>query len=126
MANEFDQGDDPSAFLTFLAQVQDGRFSDELSARMKSLVTAVTDQARNAGGKPKAQLKIEINFHLADGILEVTADATTKMPKTIRSRSIFYALKDGGVSPNNPKQLSLDIAARDVTSSAAAGVRAVR
>lgn len=102
--------DQDAGFLTFLAQVQDGRLSDELSARMKGLVATMTEQARNAGGKPKGSIKLELTFKLEEGLLEVTGDVTVKPPKMIRSRSIFYALTNGGVSVQNPKQLEMKLA----------------
>lgn len=102
-----------AGFLTFLAQMQDGRLSDELTERMKGLVAAMTEQARNAGGKPKGRITLALDFLLEDGRLDVIGDVTVKPPKMIRSRSVFWPLIDGTLSPSNPKQLEMPLQTKE-------------
>lgn len=112
--------------VQFFESVQEGRLVDDMDAQLRELVLALQHQARNSGGKPKGKLKVEIDFKLEDGVLEVLARSTTTLPKPVTSRSIFYALPDGRVAENNPKQLGLDLPVRDVAAPAAASVRSIR
>lgn len=98
------------AFQTLCSAAEDGRLLDELNQRVCELVAVMRTEQSARGGKPKASLTLAFAFQLDQhGMMEVTANVTTKEPKAERSRSIFYALHDNTLSPNNPKQLTMDL-----------------
>ncbi len=100
----------PLAFQALVSSAESGLLLDELNLRVTELVKVMEREQRKSGGKPKASLALSFAFQLdQNGVMEVTASVTTKEPKTERSRSIFYALKNGMLSPNNPKQLTMDL-----------------
>jgi hypothetical protein len=117
---------DDRSFIGFLARLEDGVLQKDLTEQLRGLVAAMHQQHRDAGGKPTARLTLALNFRLDGGIIEVQAVVTPVPPKPVRARSIFYRASDDLLSPNNPKQLDLGIAARDVTSATTADVRLVR
>jgi hypothetical protein len=112
-------------FVEFLETVQEGRYVDLLGHQLKEMVLALQHDARNTGGKPKGTLTLKIAFKLEDGVLEVLANSTTALPKPVTTRSIFYALPDGRVAENNPKQLGMDLPVRDVAAPALGSVRSI-
>ncbi len=100
----------PPAFETLCNAAEDGRLLDELNERTRELVAVMRNEQSARGGKPKASLTLAFSFQLDQhGMMEVTANVTTKEPKAERSRSIFYALQDNTLSPNNPKQIVMDL-----------------
>lgn len=98
------------AFGALLLAAEDGKLADELSDRVKELVGTMAEEQRRRGGKPKGSLTLSLGFSLdSGGVMEVVANVTLKEPKAERSRSIFYALRDNTLSPNNPKQYAMDL-----------------
>jgi hypothetical protein len=98
------------AFQTLCGAAEDGRLLDELNERTRELVSVMRSEQQARGGKPKGALTLAFAFQLDQhGLMEVTANVTVKEPKAERSRSIFYALQDNTLSPNNPKQLTMDL-----------------
>lgn len=112
-------------FMEFLRTVQEGRYVDLLGHQLKEMVLALQHDARNSGGAPKGTLTLKMAFKLQDGVLEVLATSTTALPKPVTTRSIFYALQDGRVVENNPKQISFDAPVRDVAAPATTAVRSL-
>ena len=107
----------PVTFTDFLRTVQDGAFEEELAERLADLVKDMREAATVAGGKPKARLTITLDLKLEGGVFEVVPDATVKVPKRARLRSIMYEGTGGMLVPNNPRQyaLALEAPPRDVT-----------
>ena len=102
----------PPAFQTLCGAAEDGRLMDELNQRVCELVSTMRQEQSARGGKPKGSLTLSFAFALDQhGLMEVTANVAVKEPKAERSRSIFYALQDNTLSPNNPKQLTMDLGA---------------
>lgn len=100
----------PSAFPTLVGACEDGRLLDELNEQVTKLVSVMRNEQLARGGKPKGSLTLAFSFQLdSNGIMEVVASVATKEPKAERSRSIFYALQNNALSPNNPKQLTMDL-----------------
>lgn len=108
------------AFLTLLSACEDGTLLTELNDRVRELVATIHQEQQSRGGKPKGALSISFDFKLDQGgVMEVSADVKVKEPKTERSRTIFYRLGDNTLSPNNPKQISMDLAPRQIDAPAA-------
>jgi hypothetical protein len=100
----------PPAFQTLCNAAEDGRLLDELNLRTQELVGVMRSEQQARGGKPKGSLTLSFSFSLDQhGLMAVQANVTTKEPKAERSRSIFYALQDNTLSPNNPKQITMDL-----------------
>lgn len=99
--------DGPGPFLAFLKDVEDGRLAAELADQMQEIGRILPQHARLHGGKPKASVTITLDYKLDDGVVEVRAEFKTKLPKAPRVKSIFYALKDGSFSTDNPKQVEM-------------------
>lgn len=102
----------PRSFATFLAEVEDGRLHHDLSEGLVELVTALVDQARTAGGKPRATLQINMAFKIDRDVVEVAGDFKLTKPKAERGRSIFWTTSDNRLSRLNPRQQQLPF--RDV------------
>lgn len=103
------------SFLTLLSACEDGALLSELNDRMRDLVAVMKQEQSARGGEPRGALSVSFSFKMErSGITEVSADVRVKEPKTERSRSIFYTLNDNSLSPNNPKQISMDLAPREV------------
>lgn len=102
-------------FQTLLSACEDGALLSELNDRMTDLVAVMRQEQHARGGEPKGNLSVAFSFKLdRSGIMEVSADVRVKEPKTERSRTIFYTLNDNSLSPNNPKQITMDLAPREV------------
>lgn len=100
----------PPAFQTLCGAAEDGRLLDELNQRVCDLVSTMRQEQQARGGKPKGSLALTFSFSLDQhGLMEVQANVAVKEPKAERSRSIFYALQDNTLSPNNPRQLTMDL-----------------
>lgn len=100
------------AFLTLLNAQEDGTLVAELNDRLIELVNTMHQEQTSRGGKPRGSLSIAFDFKLDHtGVMEVSADVKVKEPKTERSRSIFYRMSDNSLSPNNPKQITMDLGA---------------
>lgn len=104
----------PPDFQKFLVQVNDGVLIDDATRELRRIVSECSHLARNQGGKPKATITVKLDVKLVDGVFEVFGEVTTKLPKPVRARSLFYE-HQGGLTANNPKQLSLDIPAKSAT-----------
>lgn len=97
-------------FIQFMSAAEDGALLEELGERLRELVARMHQEAMSRGGKPKGSIGVTFDLKLDGQIVEVSADVRVKEPKTERSRSIFYRLNDNGLSSNNPKQLTMDLA----------------
>lgn len=110
----------PPAFQTLVTACEDGKLFDELNTSVRDLVARMHAEQTARGGRPKGALSVSFNFLLDQGgIMEVSANVAVKEPKTERSRTIFYRMKDNTLSPNNPKQITMDLAPRQIDAPAA-------
>lgn len=111
---------DPTAsrsFIAMLAALEDGTLANRLSDEMRTMVAELTDTARDQGGKPAGTITLSLGFKLDDGMIEVRAAVTSKMPRTIRPRSMFWATPENNLTQRNPMQRELPL--REVSLSAA-------
>lgn len=105
-------------FLPLVAKLQDGALEQDLNEQLSDIVSALTAQAREAGGKPKAKLTLSLVFKLDSGMVEVEANVTVAQPKPVMGKSIFWPTTDHQLSPENPRQHELplrDVATEGVT-----------
>lgn len=105
----------PQAFEVLVSSCEDGTLLAELNDRVRDLIGALHQQQVARGGTPKGSFSVAFQFSLDHaGILEVSAAVAVKEPKAERSRTIFYRLGDNSLSPNNPRQLTMDLPPRTV------------
>lgn len=103
----------PRNFGVFLAHMEEGAFVEDLSTE---LVRANVELAKHAehNGKAKGQITVVIDLNYqANGTIDVTGELKVKLPKSRRSRTVFWDKGDGNLSNKNPKQESLPF--RDVS-----------
>jgi hypothetical protein len=118
--------EDPRSILTLLRTINDGALAQELSEKMRDLVTLMSAQSQASGGKPKAVLTLKLNLKLDGGVFEIVPEIAIKEPKLTRDRTMLYGLPDGGLTSDNPRQYSLGLPPRDVSgASATTGVRSI-
>lgn len=117
MADETPTKPVPMAFQTLCGAAEDGRLLDELNRALTDLVATMRKEQMSRGGKPKGALTLGFALQLDQhGMMEVQANMKVTEPKAERSRSIFYTLQDNTLSPNNPRQIAMDLGTpREVT-----------
>ena len=102
--------DQALAFQTLCGAAEDGRLLDELNESVRELVSVMYQHQSSRGGKPKGALTLKFDFTMDQhGLMEVVADVHVKEPKAARSRSIMYRTPGNALSPNNPKQITMDL-----------------
>ncbi len=100
----------PMAFQTLVGAAEDGRLLDELNVVLTDLVATMRKEQLARGGRPKGALTLGFALQLDQhGMMEVTANMKVTEPKAERSRSMFYTLQDNTLSPNNPRQISMEL-----------------
>lgn len=109
-------------FVKLISSIQDGVLEADLSEQLTEIVSELTAQARDMGGKPKAKLTLNLLFKLDSGMVEVTADVKVTQPKPVLGKSIFWPTKDNQLSPENPRQLEMPL--RDVATEGVSDIRA--
>lgn len=104
----------PRSFSVFLSALSDGEAHGQLSQEMYDLVRKLQEMAHLKGGKAKGMLTLKLGFVVnTTGVCAVAYDIDVKQPKKPKSDGIFWATKDGNLSPHNPKQQMLPL--RDVS-----------
>jgi hypothetical protein len=95
-----------------LAHMEEGQFNQDASDALRDLVAKLNDAAVNRGGKPVGKLVITLDFKLDDGIIETRSDYKVTAPKTSRRKTIMWATPNNNLTPDNPRQISMNF--RDV------------
>ncbi len=95
------------SFSWVVQQIQNGDLHEELGDALREINMALVDHVQEFGGKPKAKLKIAINFHLDKGIFFITADYEVKKPARPAHGSIMYGTPGGNFSVDNQRQLQM-------------------
>lgn len=96
----------PRNFGVFLAQMEEGGLVEDLSAE---LVRANVELSKHAehNGKARGQITVVIDLaYQANGTVDATGEIKVKLPKSKRSRTVFWDRGDGNLSNKNPKQES--------------------
>ncbi len=102
--------DQALAFQTLVGAAEDGRLLDELNETVRDLVSVMYQHQTARGGKPKGSMSLSFSFTMDQhGLMEVVADINVKEPRAARSRSIMYRTPGNALSPNNPKQITMDL-----------------
>lgn len=103
--------DVPKDLTGVLQDISGGEFHAVATARLAALAATMQSVERNAGGKPKGKLTINLTLKLDRGVFEIDADIKVVEPATITGRTFMYANQDGGLVKEDPRQGSLALAA---------------
>ena len=95
------------SFSQFLGALEDGRLHADLTKALDDAIGAIMEAANERGGKPKAGIKLDLSLKLDDGLVEVTGEIKTTLPKADRGRSIFWTTPERNLSRSNPKQVDM-------------------
>lgn len=94
-------------FVAFLAALDKGRVSSELSGELQKLVAAVENTGRGGTLTLKVAVKPAGGRSNEDGAVFVGAEISLKAPKLTRDASIFFADADHNLVRHNPNQNEL-------------------
>ncbi len=93
-------------FSRIIAELEDGQFNADCSAKLQESLKALQERCDIDGLRSaKAQIAVAITLVLDSGNIMMTADVQSKNPPKPRNRTIFWLSDDGkGVCRENPKQ----------------------
>lgn len=103
---------DPAACQSFshlIATHEAGNLNHDMSGWMRDAVANVSNHYHEYRGKPSAKIAVEITITCEEGTLVVVAKPTVKMPQPPRPKRIYYATEGNALTPNNPKQIQMDL-----------------
>ncbi len=98
-------------FSTFIARLEGGALSEELSETLKRCVKEVSDACCDRGGKHKSKmtLTIEVSMDQKDKVIEIYTALDEKHPKAPRGRAgMFFCDKEGNLTRNSPHQMTIE------------------
>lgn len=103
----------PKLFSQFLDSLEDGELHRELSRTLQEMNNDLGSHAAQ-NGAAKGELIIKLKFaHDRNGVVEISSDLATKMPKTARSRTVAWLAPSGNLLAENPKQGKLPLRSVD-------------
>lgn len=96
-------------FLTFLSELDEGRFAYDLTEHLEGLVAECRALSQIQGTKPRGTLTITISLEGLPGGKLLSVAGTTKVKKPTRPRApaTFWPTKHNGLSAQNPDQLKI-------------------
>ncbi len=97
------------AFAKYLQDIDGGRFHTTLSNQFGDLIRAMDDRHHPGQNKVKGEFTLELKMELRDGILEVRPKLKIKAPEDPQPRAIFWITADGGLTVQNPAQLTMNL-----------------
>lgn len=103
-------------FAQLIAEIEDGVLHQDLSRAVQDIVAGLIDHRMDLGGKPKATLTLKLEIRLDGGTMDITPEVKVNMPKTPRSKSVFYATPENNLTRTNPRQREMFL--KDVSSTA--------
>lgn len=111
MSDEPDHDVIPPArsFADFLRQIEGGRLLNEISDAMRDLIAAMEDRHADGANKVKAKVTLSLSLTLDRGSYDVVPKFEVKLPEQPRPRSIFWATPENNLTPQNPKQMTMDL-----------------
>lgn len=97
-----------NSFDAFIRSLEYGRLSSDGTDMVRNIVAAI-EEAEATGQKPIAELTLKVKFKKDSGVIEMTADITSKLPKLVRTKTLAYATPENNLTLNNPKQMELGL-----------------
>lgn len=111
------------SFAGIIGSITHGAVNDAATADLQALTAEMQRIARNDGGIPKGKLVISISLALEKGVFDLRADVKATYPQKAKPRAFLYATKSGGLSEQDERQHSLDLAPKDVSTEGATKIR---
>lgn len=114
-----------------LKGIAQGRFVEEATDQMRTLVKEMNRVASIGGGKPKGKLVITLNLTLDRNVFDLEPSIRVTTPAAVRARTVMFSTADGRLlkqaPPSPQQQLALGEGQRDVKDvSTRADVRDIR
>lgn len=97
------------SFADFLRHIENGKLLNEISDAMRDLIAAMEDRHADGANKVKAKVTLSLSLTLDRGSYDVVPDFKVKLPEQPRPRSIFWATPENNLTPQNPKQMTMDL-----------------
>lgn len=101
-------------FSQIIGYLEGGQLNQDLTEEIRNVIATLHNEALSRGGKQKGSLTIKLDFLLEEGVIEVRADCSAKLPRHQRGRSMLWATPDNLLTAKNPKQTELNF--KDVSS----------
>lgn len=96
-------------FLSFIAQVDEGRLAANATEELELLVAELRAVALIQGAKPKGSITIELRIDaISPGMMEVVGQIKRRMPKRPQGRTPFWPTKSNGLAAADPAQLRIE------------------
>lgn len=103
MTTEADPG--PRAFTQLVTTLADGQAHAELTEKLEALMVAMRDEAHVRNSKVKGKISLELNFTCEPSdVVTIDYVIRIKAPDPKRPGTVLWATKQGGLSPQNPRQ----------------------
>ena len=93
---------------TILSSLDGGEVLRKLSAEMTAALVALDeDTGRRPKAKAKGSVTLKVSFEVENGMVNVGAEISSKLPKPTVPSSFFWLLADGALSTDHPKQIDM-------------------
>lgn len=119
------------SFTRSLEMVAEGELVSEASDELHRLISALQDEALNAGLPAKGEFALKLKIVVEpNGVAAIAYDVKIKEPEPRRPRGHLFVTKGGNLTAHNPKQQKLPLhevtIGRDVREVDDAGARGAK
>ncbi len=110
-------------FNQFLGGLEDGNLINDMTEKMRDLVSDMENHVLNYGGKVSGEIALKLKFNLTKGVFEIEPNLSVKSPIPPRGKSIMWPAGKGKLSPHNPAQMQMFGSPREVRDPSSGDVR---
>lgn len=97
-------------FAALLTKIDDGSLHAELGEEMRRVARELADYCGTHHCKARGSLTIVLNLTAdTDNTVSIVGDVKSKVPKTVRARTITWIDPKGNLVLSNPRQLDLGV-----------------
>ncbi len=99
-----------------IGMLEGGELNQEMSTKLTETLGelgAMSDD--NPKVVHKGNLTLKLDFAVANGMVTINADITTKTPKRARKSSVYWVTESGSLSTEHPQQHDMFSGPRDVS-----------
>lgn len=97
------------SFATLLGYIENGAFLKELSEATRDMIAEMSNRQLDGAAKVKGKIVLTLALTLDRGSFDLVPKFDIKLPEQPRDRSIFWATRDNDLTPENPKQMKMDL-----------------
>lgn len=94
-------------FTELVASIDAGALYATLQEDLTDIVAALRKRRAEGIQQPKAKLTLSLAFKFDGKVVDVVPDVTTKLPRPVNGRGVFWVTKDNQLSRQDPQQLEL-------------------